>query len=402
MKYTTIASTFSGNKGAASMLEASIQTINEQDKNATFTVLTIYPEQDKKFNSYKNTSLLGAKPLFLAAALNPLALLYKLLPPLRGLLKKQKHIRAIAEADVFLDEGGITFVDGRTKFIIYNVVTILPALLMGTRVVKCSQAMGPFSGVNKFASKLILPKVDTICARGPLTHEYLQSLNLNNVVESTDYAFLMDISKGEATRANSILQENNVSGSKSKKLVAIMPSEVVRKKAESKGQDYIAYNAEFIKYLLNEGYRVLLMAYSARQGTDARHNNDLPVCRQIAQEINDKKLTFIDEELSAQQLRHIIGETDAVVTSRFHAMIAALSMEVPPLVVGWSHKYAEIMEMFKMDDVTLGSNDLDQDKLQVTFDNFMKNNSKHRQSIKKHLPEVKKNAQRQVMIICKS
>lgn len=397
MKYVTVASTFSGNKGAASMLEASIQTLSARDLNATFTVLTVYPEDDKKFNTYNNVTLLPAKPLFLGAILNPLALLYRLLPPLRPLLRKQKHIGAIAAADVVLDEGGITFVDGRAKFLIYNVATILPALCIGTRVVKCSQAMGPFQTTsNRLAAKLILPRVDTICARGSLTHQYLKGLGLNNIIESTDYAFLLEIEKPEAKKAAKVLQQSGLMFDKKSKTVGLMPSEVVRKKTETTDQDYINYNVEFINYLLAEGYRVLLMAYSARDSHSSRHNNDLPVCRDIAAKINHPNFTFLDQELSAQQLRYIIGQLDMVVTSRFHAMVAALAMATPPLVVGWSHKYAEIMDMFGLKESALDSKKLDQKRLRQAFSLLAKNQEATVKTIKLHLPVVQESARKQI------
>lgn len=399
MKYVTIASTFSGNKGAASMLEASIQTITKQDKAAEFFVFTVYPEQDAAMNTYQNVTILSAKPLFLGAVINPLALLYKLLPPLRKRLRKQPHIRAIAEADVFLDQGGITFVDGRAKFLIYNVATILPAMFMGRRVVKCSQAMGPFTGINKFVSKLILPRVDTICARGALTLEYLKGLGLTNVVESTDYAFLMDISQPEAQAADTLLAATGFAFGEKDKTVAIMPSEVVRKKTEASGQDYVGYNVAFIQDLVARGYHVLLMAYSARANHESRHNNDLLVCREIANQLDNQAFTFIDQELTAQQLRHIIGRMDLVVTSRFHAMVASLAMGVPPLIVGWSHKYAEIMDMFNLKDSALDSGKLDQAALRVAFDRLVQNKQKAEAAIAKNLPAVKKNAQQQVAVI---
>ena len=35
-----------------------------------------------------------------------------------------------------------------------------------------------------------------------------------------------------------------------------------------------------------------------------------------------------------------------MLTSRFHAMISALALGVPPVVIGWSHKYAEVLAEF--------------------------------------------------------
>jgi polysaccharide pyruvyl transferase WcaK-like protein len=37
-----------------------------------------------------------------------------------------------------------------------------------------------------------------------------------------------------------------------------------------------------------------------------------------------------------------------VMVSRFHAMIAALSAKQPVIVLGWSHKYKEVMDSFEL------------------------------------------------------
>jgi len=375
------------------MLEASIQTITARDKDSTFTVFTIYPDEDKRFNTYDNVSILGAKPLFLGTVINPLSLLYKLLPPIRGLLKKQKHIKALAESGVLLDQGGITFVDGREKFLIYNLATILPGFFTNTRVIKCSQAMGPFSGVNKFIAKLTLPRVETICARGDKTREHLDTLVLSNVIDSTDYAFLMNVTSGETEKADVVLRSI---GKTTKKTIGVLPSEVIRKKTEGTDQDYIKYNQQIIEGLLDDGYHVVLMAYSARENTELLHNNDLPVCRSISSRINHDSFTFIDEELSAQQLRHIIEKMDVIIASRFHAMVAALSVNTPPLVLGWSHKYAEIMRMFDLESLAYDSKEMSSELTLDKFKDVMKNKANIEKKIRKALPGVKENAQRQV------
>lgn len=399
MKYAVIASTFSGNKGAASMLEASIQTITKKDKDAVFSVFTIYPEEDQSFNTYKNVELLNAKPLYLGLIINPLTLLYKLLPPFRWLLKKNNAVRALSEADVLLDQGGITFVDGRTKFLLYNVATILPGFFTNTRVVKCSQAMGPFTGINRFISKLILPRVNTICARGSKTREFLDTLELENVVDSTDYAFLLDITEDEVSRADKLL--NKYKFKKSDNCIGLLPSEVVHKQSTKNGKDYVEFNKRFINNMLENGNQVLLMAYSAREGKDSLHNNDLPVCREIAAGIKDDNFTFIDEEVSAQQLRNIIGKMDIVVTSRFHAMIAALTMGIAPVVVSWSHKYAEVMDMFEIEDLAMGSDKLNVDSLNRVAKNTLKSKVLLSKKITDNLTSVKQSAKKQVETICK-
>jgi colanic acid/amylovoran biosynthesis protein len=42
-----------------------------------------------------------------------------------------------------IDLAGVSFIDGREKFLPFNILTILPAMLLGVPVVKFAQAMGP-------------------------------------------------------------------------------------------------------------------------------------------------------------------------------------------------------------------------------------------------------------------
>ncbi len=72
--FVVIGSTLSGNKGAAAMLESSMQTLNKKFPGSRFTLLTYLPvEQEDKLNTYKNLTILKASPLYLGLVINPLA-----------------------------------------------------------------------------------------------------------------------------------------------------------------------------------------------------------------------------------------------------------------------------------------------------------------------------------------
>lgn len=393
MKYVVIGSTLSGNKGAASMLEAAVQTITENDINAEFVVFSVYPEEDTKLNKYSNVSVQNAKPFYLALVVNTLAIAYRFLPFMRSLISRNSAIKALSDADVLLDQGGITFVDGREKFLIYNVATLIPAIAMKVPIIKCAQAMGPFSGINRLVAKLILPRLKLINARGDVTRVYLDSLNLSNVRNSADGAFLLHVSNQARQEAEDIYKQFLDSDSSvNKEWVGVLPSEVVRKKADKIGSDYIKYNTDFIKHLLSEGYGVVLLAYSARKNTESLHNNDLPVCRQVYRSVGDTELVFVDRELTAQELKHLISILDFVVVSRFHAMVAALSVATPTVVIGWSHKYKEVMRMFGLEQLTLSSSDMDVDKLKDSFSDTYKNRKVVKKKIESNLQIVKESA----------
>lgn len=396
-KFVIIGSTLSGNKGAAAMLESAVQTLGERFPESQFTLLSYLPvERERLLNSYKNLTVLKASPLYLGLVINPLALLHRVLPPLRPLLRKNPQINALASADILLDQGGITFVDGREKFLLYNIASILPAILLNTKVVKCAQALGPFNNpVNHLAAKIFLPKMAAIISRGSVTHQHLEGLGLKNVYAGADYAFLLELSEAEKRAAMADYKQFFKDS-----VVGISPSVVMRKKVDASGKDYIGILAEFIDGLIAEGKRVVIIPHSVRVGTDKTHNNDLPLCRELYEHITQKtNCLLIDDELSSQQLRAIIGECSFFVASRFHAMVSSLAMQVPTLVIGWSHKYKEVLEMFELEDWAFGQEKLSAEYLQQQFHALTKNEATIQSLLKKNLPAVKSLALKQVEVI---
>lgn len=397
-----IGSALSGNKGAAAMLESAIQTLTERIPDAEFTLLSMYPSEDRLQNPYKNLEIVDASPLTLGVGINSAALAYRLLPAVRQTIKSNSPaIQALKKADILLDQGGITFVDGREKFLLYNVASILPAINMGVPVVKCAQALGPFTNpINNWAARTYLPKMARIVSRGAITQRYLDELHLPNVVEGADYAFLLDITKAEATQAKKKVDTSFFAKSK---VVGVSPSVVMRKKIDMNGGSYVREMVDFIEYVTGEkGQKVALIPHSVRTGTDKTHNNDLPLCQEIYAKLSHKdKVLFVESELSSQELRYLIGCCDTFVASRFHAMVSSLAMSVPTLVIGWSHKYQEVLDMFGLADWAFGQDKLSQEYLRQRFDELQANSAEIRAQITDRLPDVKKKSYVQVDEIVK-
>jgi len=96
-----IGSAFSGNKGAAAMLESAIESIRAEYPDATFTLFSMYPHEDRVQNRFEGVELVDARPRPLGVTINTLALLYKILPPLRPLLRsRSRAISALSRSDV--------------------------------------------------------------------------------------------------------------------------------------------------------------------------------------------------------------------------------------------------------------------------------------------------------------
>jgi len=395
-----IGSALSGNKGAAAMLESAIDSLGSRLPDAKFTLLSMYPEHDAALNTYPNLEIVPADPIRLGVAINSLALLHRLLPPLRGAIRRRSRaIDAIANADVLLDQGGITFTDGREKFLLYNVASILPALNTKTPVFKCAQAVGPFRNpVNRWAAKTFLPKMHTVVTRGAITQRYADGLGLTNTFAGADYAFSLELGGHEREALDGRVDLAALAGDR--RLVGISPSVVLEKKVLAKGGDYVGMMAGFARRLIDAGYDVLVLPHSARSGTEKTHNNDLPLCRTIVERIgSDEHVHFPAEELSSQELRYLIGLCSFFVTSRFHAMISSLSMGVPTLVIGWSHKYEEVLEMFGLQEWAFGSDQATDAYVWDRFEALVAAEPEVRARLAEHLGEVKATSLHQADLI---
>jgi polysaccharide pyruvyl transferase WcaK-like protein len=388
-RISVIGSALSGNKGASAMLESSIQTLSQRLPGVRFTLFSMYPEEDRRQNHYDNLEIVAASPRQLGVTINVLALLYRILPPLRGVIRRRSAaIQALASSQVLLDQGGITFTDGREKFLLYNVASILPALNVRTPVFKCAQAVGPFRNpVNRAAARVFLPKAHTLVTRGRITHEYAEELGLRNLVAGADYAFSLELDGTETEIASatfdlSFFDEGTV--------VGLSPSVVLAKKVDARDGAYADQMVTFIDAMTAAGRKVLLVPHSVRTGTDKTHNNDLPLCREIYAAVSrPDRVLFLDQELDSQVLRYLIGRCDLFVASRFHAMVSSLAMSVPTLVIGWSHKYEEVLEMFGASEWAFGHDKLEIGYLSERFEELVVAQDRVRASIEERLPQVK-------------
>lgn len=388
-RITIIGSALSGNKGASAMLESAIQTLEHRLGEVDFTLFSMYPREDAAQNRYENLEIVPANPRQLGVTINLLALAYRMLPFMRGTIRKRSRaVRALVESDVLLDQGGITFTDGREKFLLYNVASILPAFNTKTPVFKCAQAVGPFKNpINRWASKLFLPRVKTLVTRGRITHEFAAGIGLQNLYAGADFAFSLEL---DGTEFDEVAAHVDLTFFEGGDVVGVCPSVVLQKKVDAAGGDYASQIIDFIEHLQSQGKRVLLVPHSARTGTYKTHNNDLPLCRDIHQRLAvNSSVLFVDRELSSQQLRFLIGQCGLFVASRFHAMVSSLAMAVPTLVIGWSHKYREVLEMFELEEWAFGHDQLTPDHLNKRFAELEAAQFEVQAKLDKHLPGVK-------------
>ena len=383
------AASYSGNKGAAAMLQSSISQLKEHyGEKLKVNLMSVYPTEDAKQIPWDCINIVSCKPeqlLFIAFPLSVLHWLFRWCPPIRKLIETNKIIRAYKETDLVVDEAGISFVDSR-GFVMntYAFVCAAVPLLVGTPVVKYSQAMGTFhSGWNKFLAKWILPKLKLVIARGQGTLDNLSGIGVKeNVKLCADGAFTMKDSENWNAEVDKVCGADDFFDDK---VVGLSISSVVQKKCNKLNLDYIKTMVELIEYLNSEGYKVFMIANAARINSDKPRNNDLMVGDAIYEALTDKTMVrWYHKEMDAEEIRAYIAKCRVLIASRFHAMIGALQKQVPVLLIGWSHKYQEVLDMFELGQYAMDFSKLDTDLMKEEFTKFMADEAIIREKLAKN------------------
>ena len=365
-----IAATFGGNHGAEAMALTAIGRIRDRIPDARIEFFSYYPVQDSELVQHGFIRIHSCTPINLVTVLFPGALVGMMLHVLglrRFIDVLPKSVRALARADVLVDLAGVSFVDGREKFLPFNVLTILCPMLLGIPVVKFSQALGSFDNrLNRSVARIMLPRCTAIFSRGSRTLANLTGLGLEArlLQRANDAAFLLEsrdrLTVAPSPEADRLVQELEYARTAGRVVVGICPSSVVAKNA---GWDYVGYLAALVKGQLANGRVVLLFPNATRaDGGDELRNNDLPIIRAVRsrlESLDQSRFLYVDGDLDAIDIKRLVALCDVVAVSRFHAMVAALSIAVPVIVIGWSHKYLEVMALFNLERYVFELNDTD-------------------------------------------
>jgi polysaccharide pyruvyl transferase WcaK-like protein len=398
------------------MLETVIGRLREEDPSLRFHVFSYYPEDDARLLHAQGVSLQSSTPLALVAWLLPWSLLFGLLRLVfgRGVARiAPKAVRALLESDALVDLAGVSFIDGREKFLPFNVLTLLPAWLLGTPIVKMPQAVGPFrKPFNRLLAASILPRCRMLWARGGRTYQHLRESGFPGLrfVQADDIAFNHKDSYSLTEEADDALEHlfaklaDSRSAASVRGVIGICPSSVLAVKARKDGGNYEAVLAGLVRDLSQDGFLVVLFpnATRARDG-EAERNNDLPLLRRIEALANDGQLPLapiaFGIDMNAAGIKRVIAGMDIVLVSRFHAMVGALSLCVPAAVLGWSHKYAEVMARFELEANVMDYKQLSAEELRANVSHVFASRDAMRDVIEARLPAVKASAEKPVLAL---
>lgn len=381
-----IGGSLTGNKGAASMVLAVLDRVRADDPDASITVLSPLAGDDVATAAGAEVELASFGPVdIVLAVLGALVARVTL-----GRLRLGPATAALWRADVVADVSGISFVDGRgVVTLAYNVLLVLPALILDRPVVKIAQAMGPFEErLNRAMARIVLPRMASVLARGARTQQHLDDLGVRSDGVAADVAFLMEVTPEDEAWAATVAGD--------RPFVCVAPSQVVLDQATPLGLDYVAHVIAVVD-ALSDDRDVVLVAHSARPGQAASRLNDLPLCeRVLAAAARPDRCRLAPADATPRQLRALIARSELLVTSRFHGMISGLAMRVPVLVIGWSHKYREVLADFGLEELALDFRHVEQEAAGVGARDVHERRDELRQRVGQGLPGVLKSAERNV------
>ena len=209
----------------------------------------------------------------------------------------------------------------------------------GTRLIFLPQAFGPFSDQPR--QSMMRDSADAasmIFARDTRSLEYLQQVCSPRV----NLRLAPDFTNLVASQPPTDISTFN-------DVVALVPNRRMLDKANATiGAAYVDFMVAVGRHVCSLGYRVVVVVHELQL--------DAQLARDIAARI-DGAVTL--SEADPLRLKGVFGACRCVISSRYHALIAALSQGVPAFGTSWSHKYPALFGEYDFERGLLDATNLD-------------------------------------------
>ncbi|WP_159502493.1 polysaccharide pyruvyl transferase family protein [Microbacterium sp. 18062] len=208
----------------------------------------------------------------------------------------------------------------------------------GVPIVLLPQAFGPFEDQAKREwSRRVLNSASVVFARDRISLEYAQSLRV-----AADVRLCPDFTVP--------LAAPKIPSVSSEQFLAIVPNTKLVTTGKISEDSYAKLLIGYADAARKNGINALVIVHDA---------GDAAIAERIAS-MAQMGVFRSDDPLV---LKAALSQAEMVVSSRFHAIVSALSGSVPTLALGWSHKYSELMHDFHVDNWVAGLDEEPEDAL---------------------------------------
>lgn len=393
------------NKGDQAILSGTCQLVQKAFPDAAIRIITHTPAVDAPrapypiLPTYRILSLPLEERILAELVLRCSSLLYhglyhnavtrriwnwlsRLLPP---------TLRAYAECDLVISRGGDCWTEDYGKPWLY-LDAVLVGLAFGKPTILLGETVGPFNDpLVKCRVLEILRRLHTVVVRDPESYEYLLDIGLNHprLVVLPDAAFALSPASVEAVSA--MLDKENLA--LEKPLIAFSVSALISRYGlfactyQMRNREYSRAMATVADYCIEKyGANIVFIPHVLGKGNDDRI---------ISAEVRDMmrhsdKAYCIRGEYSHEVYRAFFERyADLVVASRMHAAIAAASVGVPVVLLGYSRKAQGIFgRMLGLQDLIVDIRECDTgDVLAVRLKKVINDCWQRRAELRAHLLE---------------
>lgn len=306
------------NKGAELMLRAVAKEISERIPDAKLVMVPDYPDTFCE----RGKLCLHQKPWFYRGGIRwgNLALLVP------KWIRRQFGIYVDKEIDVVLDAAGFVYTSEVPRSRLKEIAASAKLWKKrGTRLVLLPQAFGPFPDVRRqrYVSRFVR-NAELVYARDKESYEHIVHATGDrpNIKIAPDFTSLIDGVFPESFNQAEC------------RFCLIPNSKMLNKTTPEDANRYLGLMADLVRRLVSVGAMPYVLLHEMEKDSNlakeilARAKTQIPVIR----------------ESNALAIKGIIGQSDGVISSRFHGLVSALSQGVPAFGTSWSHKYRMLFE----------------------------------------------------------
>lgn len=299
--------------------------------------------------------------------------------PLGGVLNlvPSKFTRAFnlyrrKDVDFVLDASGLLFSDDWGLRVMRRGAARLQAQLKrGVPLVFMPQAFGPFE--NPKSRDVVRPlfcKAEAVFCRDPRSLAHVRATH-----PGANVSLCPDLTIAHHP------QDRDLRGVFAGKVVFIPNKRMLDRTDPEIGNRYLAFLEDLMRKVREAGEDVALMNHEGEK--------DLALCQRLQAACN---LETIHGWPDAEKNKVALGGAKAVVSSRFHGVVSALSQGVPAFCTSWNHKYGELARSFAFPDAVL---ELDSDTDAKRILNVLQNPSVY-QATRENLVEQQKRLETEI------
>lgn len=193
------------------------------------------------------------------------------------------------------------------------------------KLVLMPQAFGPFEGSElRESAKRLFSRASLVFARDRISYDHCVSLNADCSLH-----LCPDITITEKPQPDTKTELPE-------KFFSIVPNvQMKRKTSDASGEAYLASIGPLAGMLSKKGLAPVIILHD--------RTTDIEFVPDLKKILGDIPVVSSD---CPMELKAIIGRSEVVVASRFHALVAAYSQCIPSIAIGWSHKYQCLLEDF--------------------------------------------------------